>query len=241
MEIIDKRYLLLLAQFLAPIVAVWAVYTYATIPLLLISGVMFFLMRCIGSVITYHRILGHRTHRMHPFVEFVGTALGFYGSLTSPINFCAAHTLHHKFPDTEKDPHSVKLIGWKVMFPIFWLNSSTSSGDLRTVVRLQKNKNASFFHKYYWYLLLVPFSLLLISPQAYLFGYVVPLALSLISLQISTLNHDDHGAKPMGALFGIITCGEHHHKWHHDNPSDTTGEGWLNTVIELIATRNVKV
>lgn len=234
--VFDRRYTLFIAQITTPFIAAWAIIYYATIPLIVLSLIMWFLMRCIGSVITYHRIHGHNTHTMHPIVETICTALGFYGSLSSPMQFCSVHTLHHKYVDTEKDPHPYNLLGWKILFPIFWNNSGTQAGDLRTVARLRKNKIANFFHEYYWPLLLVPFLLTLISWQIFLFAYVVPLAMTLISLAISTLNHDKEGGpKYMGELFGILTLGEHHHKWHHDHPNDTTGEGWLNTVIELIA------
>lgn len=240
--LLDRRYPLFLAQIITPFVAAWALFTYATVSLVALSIVMWFLMRCIGSVITYHRIHGHQSHAMHPAVEFICTALGFYGSLSSPLQFCSVHTLHHKHTDTEKDPHPYNILGWKVMFPIFWNDSGTNAGDLRTVVRLRRNKIANFFHEYYWLLLPLPLLLCFISLQAFLFGYVVPLAMTLWSLGISTLNHDhEGGAKYMGEIFGILTLGEHHHQWHHDHPNDTTGEGWLNNVIELIATkRSVK-
>lgn len=236
MLLVDRRYVILIAQLITPFIAAWAIFYYATIPLMILALVMWFLMRCIGSVITYHRIHGHNTHAMHPVVEAICTALGFYGALSSPIQFCSVHTHHHKYTDTEKDPHPFNLKGWKVLFPIFWNDSGVAAGDLRTIVRLRKNKIANFFHEYYWLLLPLPLLLIFISWEIFLFAYMVPLAFTLISLAISTLNHDKNGGpKYMGELFGIITLGEHHHKWHHDHPNDTTGEGWLNTVIELIA------
>lgn len=237
---VDRRYHLFVAQILTPFIAIWAIYTYWSIPLLLLSLLIWFCMRCIGSVITYHRILGHNTHSMHPIVEFICTAFGFYGSWSSPLQFCSVHTLHHKYVDTENDPHPYNILGWKVMFPIFWNNSSVTGGDLRTAVRLKRNKIANFFDKYYWPLLLLPLLLILISWKIFLFAYIIPLSMTLWSLGLSTLNHDENGPKYKGILFGIATLGEHHHKWHHDNPYDTTGEGWLNTIIEVIASKRKK-
>lgn len=237
---VDRRYPLFVAQIVTPFIAIWALLTYATIPLIIISIIMWFLMRCIGSVITYHRIHGHSTHVMHPIVEFICTALGFYGSLSSPLQFCSVHTLHHKYVDTEKDPHPYSILGWRVIFPIFWNNSGIDGGDLRTVVRLRRNKIANFFEEYYWPLLLVPFLLIFISWPIFLFVYIVPLAMTLWSLGLSTLNHDIKGPKYVGELYGILTLGEHHHDWHHKYPNDTSGEGWLNTVIGLIAKKRIK-
>ena len=118
MNKLDKRYTLFAFQVLGPFVALWALWQYATLPLLLLSVVMFFLFRCIGAVITFHRILGHRTHKMHPVVEFICTGLGYYGSLSSPIEFCASHVHHHKYVDTWDDPHPYKLLGWNGITPM---------------------------------------------------------------------------------------------------------------------------
>jgi stearoyl-CoA desaturase (Delta-9 desaturase) len=232
---IDRRKVLLLAQVITPFLLVWALIYYATIYWVLASFLVFSLLRGIGLTITYHRILTHNTHRMHPIVEFVGTSLGFYGSLSAPMAFCATHNTHHRYVDTEKDPHPNKIIGWKAIFPLFWNGDAPTYGyDLRTVARLKKNKNVMFFERYYWFLLPLPFLLLLISVEAFLFLYLVPLSLSLIGLAFSVFNHDENGPKTMNWLFGLITMGEHKHEWHHNNPGDTSGEGLLNTVVELI-------
>lgn len=236
---VDKTYLLFVLQLLMPLLAVWSIYTYFTWLWFLTALVMFFLMRCVGAVITYHRIHGHRTHTMRPVVEFICTGLGFYGSMSSPIEFCAAHTNHHKYMDTEKDPHSPKYIGWKAMFPLFW--TDRYNGDVRTAIRLSKNKSARFYHDNYWVLIFAPLLLLFISIESFLFLFVIPTGISLATLTISTLNHDSNGPKDMGIIYGVITGGEHHHRWHHEHAADTSGEGWLNTIANLIATKRVKV
>ena len=235
---IDRRYVLTAVQLFSPVVALWAILTYSSPMLLFVSAVMFFLMRTVGGVITYHRIHSHRTHKMHPIMEFIGTSLGFYGSFTSPVEFCATHNNHHKYVDTEKDPHPYILKGWKTMFPILWNDSTPTSGDLRTVVRLRKNKIANLYYEHFWIMIALPLLLLLISTEAFLFVYFVPFTMSIWSASISTLNHDQNGPKNMGFLYGIISGGEHYHKWHHDNPGDTSGEGWLNTIIKLITIRD---
>ncbi len=241
MNKIDKRYFLLAVQLIAPLFVVWGLMLYGLSLWIIASLFMFFLMRTIGGVITYHRILGHRTHTMHPVVETICTSLGFYGSLASPIEFCASHTSHHKFVDTERDPHPVKYLGWKTMFPVFWNDSGPQGGDLRTVVRLRRNKIAYFFHRYYWYLVPTPLLLLLLIPaKIFLFVYLIPLTLTMWSTSLSTFNHDDNGPKDMNKLFGILTGGEHHHVWHHNNPYDTSGEGLLHNIANLIAKRNTK-
>ena len=237
---IDRRYALTLVQLMGPFIALWALWTYATLPWLAVTLVMFFLMRTVGGVVTYHRIHSHRTHTMHPVMEFIGTALGFYGSFTSPVEFCATHNNHHKYVDTDKDPHPHMIKGWRTLFPILWNDSTPSHGDVRTIVRLRRNKITNLFYEHFWLMLLPPFLLLLISVQAFFFIYFVPFTMSIWSAAYSTFNHDENGAKNMGFWYGIVSGGEHWHKWHHDHPYDTSGEGWLNTVADFIATKRVK-
>lgn len=235
----DRRYALTTVQLLGPFISIWALIAYGTWWLIGLSLIMFFLMRTVGSVITYHRIHGHRTHVMNPTMEFICTALGFYGTFTSPVEFCAQHVSHHKYADTDKDPHPHMILGWKTLFPILWNNSGPESGDIRTVVRLRRNKITNLFYEHFWIMVSLPLILLVISPVLFFFGYLIPFTLSVWSAAISTFNHDENGPKNMGMLYGIITGGEHMHKWHHDHPYDTSGEGWLDKVINLIAKKRV--
>lgn len=236
---IDRRYVLTVIQLISPFIVSWAIIYYATLPWILISLLMFFFMRVVGGAITYHRIHNHRTHTMNPVMEFICTAFGFYGSLMSPVEFCVSHDSHHKYHDTDKDPHPYKLKGWRILFPILW-NDNSGSENLRSIVRLKRNKIVNFFYEKYWLLLPLPFLLLLISLPAYLFIYFVPLSLSLWSTAISSLNHDENGPKNMGFWYGIISGGEHMHKHHHDRPFDTSKESWINTTINIIATKRIK-
>ena len=233
----DRRYALTVWQIFGPVLSVWAIWYYITPIWFLVAVVMFFLMRCIGGVITYHRILSHNTHKMHPVIEFLSTGLGLFGSFTSPIEYCAVHTIHHKYTDTVKDPHPHHLIGWKTLFPQMWINSGPKDGDIKTVVRLMRNPIAMFYYRYFWYVLVSPLLLLIISPTLFIFLFVVPSTASVWSASYSTFNHNKNGPIDRGFWFGVLTCGEHKHVWHHNNPYSTEGDGWLNNIINLVATK----
>jgi hypothetical protein len=45
----------------------------------------------------------------------------------------------------------------------------------------------------------------------------------------------------MGFWYGIISGGEHMRKQHHEQPFDTSKEGWINTIADIIATKRVKI
>jgi fatty-acid desaturase len=238
-DLIDKRYALTAMQVLGPPIALWAIYVYATLPWLLVSLIMFMLIKTIGTTITYHRIHGHNTHKMHPAVEWICTFLGLHGTYSSPIDYCAAHTLHHKYADTEKDPHSVKHMGWKVMFPIFWNFGFAPGSYQKSVIGLMRNKTVMFFHRNHFVLLALPYLLLLVSAELFFFAYFIPSVSSIWSGALGTLNHDENGPYDRGMLYSLMTGGEHKHVWHHSNPGNTSGEGWLDTVANLVARKRV--
>jgi len=231
----DKRYVLTTIQLIGPFIVLWALLQYATLAWVAVAMIMLFLMRIVGGSIFYHRILCHHTHDVHPTVEFIGTALGFYGSFMPPADFCITHFNHHKYADTEQDPHCHSTQGWRTMFPILW--NITNQVDFRTVIRLRKNKTVNLFSEKYWLVASLPLLLLLISPEAFLFLFLIPCTLSIWSAAISTMNHDENGAKNMGFWYGIVSGAEHKHKNHHDDISD---EGWINTVANIIAKKRVK-
>ena len=231
----DKRYVLTAIQLIGPFVMIWALMHYATLAWVVASVIMLFLMRIVGGSIFYHRILCHRTHDVYPMIEFIGTALGFYGSFMPPADFCITHFNHHKYADTKQDPHCHSTQGWRTMFPILW--NITNQVDFRTVIRLRKNKIVSLFSEKYWLMASLPFLLLLFSTEAFLFLFLIPCVLSIWSAAISTMNHDKNGPKNMGFWYGIVSGAEHVHKNHHNDISD---EGWINTIANIIAKKRVK-
>ena len=231
---IDRRHVTTFMQSISIPVLAYALINF-NLYLSFLSIFIFILMRFIGSVVTYHRLVGHNLAKLPKWLETIFIGLGFYGSLSTPIDFCAIHSLHHKFVDTEKDPHPVKFMNWKVMFPILWKYGSSPIGDLRTVVRLRKNSVIVFIQDYYWFLCSLPLLLLLISFNTFFYVFLFPCCLSILSLSLSTLNHDKDGPKDMSLLFAILTCGEHKHIAHHNNPV-TADEGFVTKFINFLKT-----
>lgn len=228
----DKAKFLFALQILLPPLAVICIALQGTILWVTLAILIFFLMRCIGYTLTYHRVITHQTHKLRPVVEWIGLTLGFYSSMSTPLEAASTHINHHKYMDTEKDPHSPKYIGWKAAFPLFWIDKD--KGDLRTILRLSKNPRVMFFQKYYWILVFLPLLLLLVSFKAFIFIWLVPTAASLVTLSWSTFNHDETGPINRGIIFGILTGGEHHHKWHHNHATNTSGEGFVDTILNFM-------
>lgn len=64
-----------------------------------------------------HRSLAHRSVTFHPIVSHI---MRFYLWLTTGIvstTWVAIHRKHHRYTDTEQDPHSPKILGfWNILF-----------------------------------------------------------------------------------------------------------------------------
>lgn len=72
----------------------------------------------------YHRYWTHRSYSIDPSYNLLPTFFAFLGStagLESVKNYIAIHKLHHKYCDTNKDPHNYRKnfwwahIGWRIV------------------------------------------------------------------------------------------------------------------------------
>ena len=54
----------------------------------------------------YHRLLTHRAFEADPWLRNTLTALGALSLQKSPLDWAAAHRMHHEFSDKPGDPHS---------------------------------------------------------------------------------------------------------------------------------------
>ncbi len=79
-------------------------------------GFAFFMASVTGYSmgIFHHMYLSHRSFRCHPVIENIGVLLGtltWRGPMAAPVRYVAMHRIHHRYSDTDKDPHSPKE-GW---------------------------------------------------------------------------------------------------------------------------------
>lgn len=73
-----------------------------------------------GVGLGWHRLLTHRSFKAPKWLEYMLTILGTMSMQDSPDKWVATHRIHHKFTETDEDPHSTKpgfwwaQIGWVV-------------------------------------------------------------------------------------------------------------------------------
>ncbi len=84
----------------------------------LVAFLCFYTVHMIGITVGYHRLLAHRSYTCPKFVEYILVMAGYLGFESSPMWWATLHRAHHRYTDTELDPHAPKYgmyeayIGW---------------------------------------------------------------------------------------------------------------------------------
>ena len=74
------------------------------------------------------------------------TLLTLCTALGSPLSFSASHRQHHKYTDTDKDPHSPAIIGLKRVYTLDWKPQKISPSMIKDFIRSDFQK---WVHKYW--------------------------------------------------------------------------------------------
>ena len=217
----------------------------------IIAFVVYFFTGCVGMSGTYHRLLSHKSYVAPKWWEYLGTILATIGGTGSSIAWCAVHREHHRFTDTDKDPHSPHAKGFlKVQFL-----SMFHQPNVRYVPDLLRSSFHVNMHKYYWAVHIVYASILyIIDPFALVYAWLVPsFILWHAGSSINTFSHtvgwQDYETKDTSTnhpILGILMWGEGWHNNHHAFPADYRfGKKWwqIDTtryLIELVKIKNEK-
>ena len=94
----------------------------AIIIMLVLGFIWYQLIAIFGLSIGLHRRFAHNQFQTSKTFEVISLFLSMLAFSRSPVGWIGAHRIHHKFSDTEKDPHSpthkgfwnVLLNNWKV-------------------------------------------------------------------------------------------------------------------------------
>ena len=81
---------------------------------LYLAILVYFIQGCMGITALYHRSLSHKSWIPCKPLEYFSAIAASLGGTSSPINWVTTHIAHHKYADTEFDPHPPKHKGYKV-------------------------------------------------------------------------------------------------------------------------------
>ena len=181
----------------------------------LIAILFYFLFGCLGMILGYHRLHSHRSFETPSWFEKLITLFATM-SLTGPaIDWVAIHRAHHKWHDTEKDPHSPDHMGrFRVHFMTMFSEVSP-----KFAMDLIRTPFYMWQRKYYFYIIAAyVIGLFFIDPFAIIYAWLFPAFLTIFfgTLILSTSHRD--GEAHDDFVLGILTWGDAFHKTHHDKP-----------------------
>jgi len=182
----------------------------------------------IGISVGMHRCFAHRTFEpKNKIIEYVLHFLALINTVGSTIVWVSTHRIHHKYADTDKDPHKIRdqTIGVKFKY---WFNFwETYDVSPKIVKDLISNPTHKFFHQNYFKILLTYIGmLLLIDIDLFLYGYIVATSFSLHWISWITVGAHIFGNRDTDTndesrntlLMGILMWGEGWHNNHHAKP-----------------------
>jgi stearoyl-CoA desaturase (delta-9 desaturase) len=214
---------------------------------LLISVISYYIVGILGINIAYHRLLSHRSFSTYTAIYYFLTIIGAIAAMGSPLAWVMVHRQHHRYSDTDPDPHSPH----KSNLIKSWLGFCDNvKFDLRNCRDLRKNKFHRFVHKNYisiqgLYVLL----LALIDPILIIFVYAIPAvmifhsagALNVIGHIHGYRNYNTPDKSKNSWIANIITMGEGWHNNHHAKPWEWNNrKNWWEIDITSLVIRLIK-
>ena len=177
----------------------------------------FFLL--MGVTVGMHRLFCHASFRTSRFWNVVLAYLGTLALYGSTVQWAAMHITHHRYADTDKDPHYTGLRY------LLWKKNRKTEFNRKVLIRLYRQPLHRFLHRYYALVVAATvLALLLISPWALVFCYLVPLGwLHLVGSLHQVFAHGKKGPRNLPLLEVLLfTGGEWLHQEHHNHPRNTS-------------------
>jgi stearoyl-CoA desaturase (delta-9 desaturase) len=185
----------------------------------------YFLYSGVGVSMMMHRYWSHHSFEFKSeFLKWICTWFALMSGRGSIIGWVHVHREHHKYSDTEKDPHAPKYAKWRIYFPHMLNYGETIN---KFLIRDLINPIQLWINKYYMILVLAWVILLtLIDPWLLYFGWILPVALTQLILNsfiyfghsVGYTNYDSTNDSKNLWPFGLLFWGEGWHNNHHKYP-----------------------
>ncbi len=170
-----------------------------------------------GQSIGYHKMFSHRAFEPVAWFPYVSTFCGIISFIGCPLSYSVIHRLHHRYSDTDKDPHNPQhgifhsYVGWIRTYKVP-TNGVTMIADLLMRYRWLRN-----VWKYELLFLVAFYATLFVVNE---FVFCVVLLGGLLSLHtgfaINAFSHKDGGAVNIPFIAKWIAP-VYMHKAHHNN------------------------
>ena len=233
---------------------VWGYYNFGvTAGTVLLPILGYFMYVGLGISVTFHRQLCHSTYKTHPWIIKLGTLLGTFSNTGSSIVWVAIHMNHHRFSDTENDPHSPRHAGVKTFALEYDLDTSKVKWKMKHLIG---DSFHMFLHKYYFAVIAAWSLFLYLVGGAYLMIFLHWFPMIISGIMSNVVNYVGHKKEWPGGyrrydirddsvnnlIMAIPSWGEALHNNHHKRPySYTHSERWWEIdiggyIVKLIRT-----
>jgi len=195
-----------------------------------------FLGGVIGHGVGLHRYWAHRSFEVNKFWHYVLCFQSIMCGMGSPATYASVHLRHHKYPDTDKDPHSPTHKGKLSVFLGYFFN--IYAVDLSYAKRfLVKYPEQKFVHQHYNKFHIGYITLLfLINPILLYPLYFLPVIWAvLFGAIVNVFNHLPDEGVSNKKWIEYLLAGEGWHKEHHRRATATYPyPDFSGTIIKLI-------
>ncbi len=230
--------------------AIWALFQFSWANLLAF-GVTWWVAGGLGIGVGFHRLMTHRGFKTPVWLERI---LGVAGTLAlqgSPIAWVTTHRLHHKFTETDMDPHSPRNgtfwshMGWILMGTSQWHSKAVIQ---KYVPDLLKDKFIVRLSSVYWMTAVVTGAILFAIGgwSMVLWGIFLRTVIGWHSTWLvnsathiwGTRRFDIKDDSTNNGLVAMLTFGEGWHNNHHAHPTAAKhGLAWYELDVNWITIR----
>jgi len=217
-----------------------------------ILGILWgYLVNCTGNLAGYHRYYAHRSFKAPRWYDYYYQIIALFGNTGPTLIWGGIHQMHHKYVDTDIDPHSPAHRGfwdvWFIQFRGAIYFYPVTKEDLKDWLTGAKDPVVKWFYSNYLRLIttiIVVF--LLIDPLLFVFGFCIPVIMTIHSSAIvNAYTHRKGEPSNTGELLNFILAGEGYHLNHHNNPSNYTtlpkDNKWWQTDLTGFFIRMIKI
>jgi stearoyl-CoA desaturase (delta-9 desaturase) len=206
---------------------VLVVFTGVTLRAVVLALVTYF-VRLTAVTAGYHRYFSHRTYRTGRIRQFLLAFVGLTATQRGPLWWAGNHRAHHRYSDTDRDPHSATRGFW--WSHVGWVLSANYANTNHALVRdLARYPELRVLDRHDW---IGPWSLAIVC---YLIGgwsglvvgfFVSTIVLWHVTFTINSLAHI-WGRRPYATgdtsrnslMLALLTMGEGWHNNHHHQPA----------------------
>lgn len=188
---------------------------------ILFGILLYFPFHQLGFNIGLHKLFSHRQFKPVPWYPYLAVFIASICFFGNPIRNVLMHRLHHKYSDTDKDPHFPIWGRWHSFRSLF-ITHKPPDDSHRYLTDL--DRDFKFLKKYKRIEPFVPLvfhtSTYLISPVLFLSCMFAALLSIYSALLINSFTHDPKIMKPVNnIILSNLFDNIYMHKHHHDNPS----------------------